>query len=869
MNTRMAAQAKQEATSAPTARCRVLQRKCACGGALGPTGECDECRKNRESRNDQFSEIPPIAHEVLNSPGQQLDPATRAFMEPQFGHDFRNVRVHTGAKAAESARSLHANAYTVGQHVVFGINEFAPATHEGRELLAHELAHTIQQRGASSTVQLVPPGSTLEAAAEQAGRDVTSGRSVTEPLGSSELAVARQPVTAEEEEEEEKEEETPTAMALPTGKPGTAAPLPKVSPAKPPKRRPPSQFEPGGFPYHYTDDGRLLTEVEWNLEQSSKTEEERKKEREEKELRQSHDRLMILRGMLDTSGYSYTKSQIVAMITKDSLLDGQILRHYGAELPPPWYRKQITFTDDVIEAIDKFDGDWNHGQASAGPADIAGLQARQTQQENEAANFEGYTYTTESVLAGAGASTTRLFTDDPKKIAAGAGLGAATAGSLGAFASAKGQQGTYSPQAEGPGPFADPVGPWRYTGPAPTTSAPAPPPVVPQPPPKPAATLSVLQGGGQYSGKPRGLVLDADLTSRSVRVDASHPIFKNRQPANDVPPIPQAKAMEASAAAAREAADVPKVVSVHDSSAAGHIVEPAYMGTKVPPSSPTVGSVGSDVQASALGKPETAPSPLLESAKGTALSSPGVTKAPLPKDPVWVQLPDGTFREYDAAEVKGALNPGAEVQTPDGAAKFVGKTSEYMQRGGKVGQTTVPTGPLWVQFPNGTIREFDTAEVKGAVRQGANVQTPDGVGKVVRLGEPPMGREVKQPNVEPGGQPYRAPALITADELNQTVQQSRSAKNRQYGTSEPRRLEKIERDTANVVLDALRDVNSGDAAAMNRVSRLRPHEWRSGEFAGWWSVDLFPGNPGGLNTMRIYFRKGADGSFEGIIREGH
>jgi hypothetical protein len=435
----MAAQAKPKPTSAPPMRSKVLQRKCACCGALGPTGECDECRKNRKSKNDQFSEIPPIVHEVLNCSGQQLDPATRAFMEPRFGHDFGNVRVHTDARAADSARAVYAHAYTVGQDVVFGTNEFAPATREGRELLAHELAHTIQQRRDSSTVQLVPPGSVLEAKAEQAGRDVTSCRVMTEPLGLSELAVARQPVAAHEEEEEEKEEETPTPMALPTGKASTAAPLTKASSAKPPRRRPASQFEPGGVPYHVTDDGRLLTELEWSLELSSRREEEGKKDREQKELRQSHDRLLTLRGMLDRSGYSYSKSQIVAMLTEYSLLDWQIVRHYGVD-PPHWYTKRITFTKDVIAAIDKFDNEWGHGAASAGPADIEGLQARQTQQENEAASWEGYSYTTESTLAGAGASATRLFTDDPKKIAAGAGLGAATEGVLFSVATAKATQ---------------------------------------------------------------------------------------------------------------------------------------------------------------------------------------------------------------------------------------------------------------------------------------------------------------------------------------------------------------------------------------------------------------------------------------------
>ena len=89
--------------------------------------------------------VPPIVHEVLRSPGQPLDVATRAFMEPRFGHDFSGVRVHTDAKAAESARAVNALAYTVGRNVVFGAGQYLPQTNAGQRLLAHELTHTVQQ----------------------------------------------------------------------------------------------------------------------------------------------------------------------------------------------------------------------------------------------------------------------------------------------------------------------------------------------------------------------------------------------------------------------------------------------------------------------------------------------------------------------------------------------------------------------------------------------------------------------------------------------------------------------------------------------------------------------------------------------------
>jgi hypothetical protein len=81
---------------------------------------------------------------VLNSPGRQLDPAARAFMEPRFGHDLGDVRVHTDGAAGDSAHALAARAYAAGNHLVFAPGEYAPDTHTGRALLAHELAHVLQ-----------------------------------------------------------------------------------------------------------------------------------------------------------------------------------------------------------------------------------------------------------------------------------------------------------------------------------------------------------------------------------------------------------------------------------------------------------------------------------------------------------------------------------------------------------------------------------------------------------------------------------------------------------------------------------------------------------------------------------------------------
>jgi Domain of unknown function (DUF4157) len=90
---------------------------------------------------------------ALRGGGVPLGDAHRSFFEPRFGHDFSAVRIHHDARAAQSARELGARAYTVGHDIVFGAGEFQPGSAGGRRLLAHELTHVVQQRGASAMVQ--------------------------------------------------------------------------------------------------------------------------------------------------------------------------------------------------------------------------------------------------------------------------------------------------------------------------------------------------------------------------------------------------------------------------------------------------------------------------------------------------------------------------------------------------------------------------------------------------------------------------------------------------------------------------------------------------------------------------------------------
>ena len=92
----------------------------------------------------------------LNGSGSPLPPATRAFFEPRFGSDFSGVRVHTDSRAADTAKSLQARAFTVGENIAFGSGQYAPESQAGRHLLAHELTHVVQQSDGQSKVNSSP-----------------------------------------------------------------------------------------------------------------------------------------------------------------------------------------------------------------------------------------------------------------------------------------------------------------------------------------------------------------------------------------------------------------------------------------------------------------------------------------------------------------------------------------------------------------------------------------------------------------------------------------------------------------------------------------------------------------------------------------
>ena len=187
-----------------------LIRRCACGGVTGPGGECAECAAKRQRVQRAASGAGPASNSAMQSaqgiaarPGVQLEPGIRAFMERRIGQasraipinalasgegrdepgdhhnasrtrsdgmthargkaprfDFRQVRIHNDRFADETAKAIGANAYTFGSHIAFRANRFNSRAASGRDLLAHELTHVVQQSNASRAIQRQKVGDT-------------------------------------------------------------------------------------------------------------------------------------------------------------------------------------------------------------------------------------------------------------------------------------------------------------------------------------------------------------------------------------------------------------------------------------------------------------------------------------------------------------------------------------------------------------------------------------------------------------------------------------------------------------------------------------------------------------------------------------
>jgi hypothetical protein len=233
-------------------RAPAVQRQCACGGT------CAKCQEKEQQRQVQRQAQAPVESSIQRSSaahapaefdgipastGEQLDPAIRLPMEAHFGADLTDVRVHTGAEAAKSATSLDALAYTSGRDIYFAPGMYAPRNGSGQRLLAHEVAHVVQQSAGrepsiaaklSHGIKIGAEDDALETEAEQAAQEFVSGgppheegeaKKRKESPASVQRFVQRQPVSAPPPEA------APAPVAAPTPATGSAVTPPAAAPA--------------------------------------------------------------------------------------------------------------------------------------------------------------------------------------------------------------------------------------------------------------------------------------------------------------------------------------------------------------------------------------------------------------------------------------------------------------------------------------------------------------------------------------------------------------------------------------------------------------------------------------------------------------
>lgn len=181
-----AAQKSAESSQAATLRKRDSERAAERGmKRVGGTAE-SLLELQQSAGNRAVTEL------LRGSSGKPLDRSTRREMEAKFGADFGDVRVHTGEDAARSAETLRAEAYTLGRDIVFGGGKYSPSGMAGRRLLAHELAHVVQQSRKTGARSSRAETSALEASADKAASGI-GGAAGVEVGGASAVGIARSP----------------------------------------------------------------------------------------------------------------------------------------------------------------------------------------------------------------------------------------------------------------------------------------------------------------------------------------------------------------------------------------------------------------------------------------------------------------------------------------------------------------------------------------------------------------------------------------------------------------------------------------------------------------------------------------------------
>jgi hypothetical protein len=156
---------------------RSIQRQCSCGGT------CDKCKQDEERRTIQRKaegEEAPKFQAVPDTQGKPLTTENQSRLEIHFGADLSDVRVHTNSEASASAASLDAMAYTSGRDIYFARGMYAPSTSSGDRLLAHEVAHVVQQSSGKEPSIAMKPAGGVKIGAPDDGLEIQADQSAEE-----------------------------------------------------------------------------------------------------------------------------------------------------------------------------------------------------------------------------------------------------------------------------------------------------------------------------------------------------------------------------------------------------------------------------------------------------------------------------------------------------------------------------------------------------------------------------------------------------------------------------------------------------------------------------------------------------------------
>jgi hypothetical protein len=431
------------------------------------------------AQSDAAADAPSIVHEVLRSPGKPLDGQARALMEPRFGRDFSRVRIHADAAAARSAKEIHARAYTAGNNVVFASGQFSPRSPEGQTLLAHELTHVVQQGGEARLIQRAP---TYAQTNEPTGPQVSQ-----KPDPSAKNSVPS--LSADD-----------WIWVLETLRRGAPQEFVKVLAEKEGLFYP--ILEPYGFRGSWVKEEAYLDDFDAAVRKWGKSRIYSRKfgflsqiappaKEKSREERQYQEAQWLV---IDMNRRGYGRGNVNDALESAGLLDD--LESHGFEKVAAYsFTPSVTYQKRAVDALNQYIDRYRNAHNIKVQTSID-VPAQAEDIEFYRAWLEGLSYITSSFGAAAAAHVASIFTDDPEKITAAAGLGAAFEGAIGAMA---GGRGSYSPEVVGPRGRPGAIGAWRYTGEQPIKTAvdpakvgaPPTPGLTPPPPPAPTTSSSV------------------------------------------------------------------------------------------------------------------------------------------------------------------------------------------------------------------------------------------------------------------------------------------------------------------------------------------------------------------------------------------